>query len=69
MIAMGEQAGRLGESLEKSADYLERDLDVTVKRLVTKLEPALTIIMALMVGLFAAAIYLPIFDIIKGIGK
>ena len=66
MIAMGEEAGRLGESLEKSASYLERELDATVKRLITILEPALTIIVAAMVGLFAMAIYLPMFDVIKG---
>jgi type IV pilus assembly protein PilC len=67
MIAMGEETGKLAESLEKSADYLERELDATVKRLITVLEPALTIIIAAMVGLFALAIYLPMFDVIKGI--
>lgn len=67
MIAMGEEAGRLGESLEKSANYLDRELDATVKRLITRLEPALTIIVAAMVGLFALAIYLPMFDVIRGI--
>jgi len=66
MIAMGEEAGRLGESLEKSANYLDRELDVTIKRLITKLEPALTIIVAAMVGFFALAVYLPMFDVIRG---
>ncbi len=65
MLAVGEQAGKLGESLEKSADYLERELDTTVKRLIAKIEPTLTILMAAIVGLFAVAIYLPMFDIVK----
>ena len=65
MLAVGEQAGKLGESLEKSADYLERELDTTAKRLIARIEPALTILMAMIVGLFAVAIYLPMFDIVK----
>lgn len=69
MLAAGEQVGKLGESLEKSADYLERELDATVKRLIARIEPALTILMAAMVGLFAVAIYLPMFDIVKMIGR
>jgi type IV pilus assembly protein PilC len=66
MISMGEEAGKLGEALGKSADYLERQLDTIVKRLIARLEPILTIIVAAVVGLFALAIYLPLFDIIKG---
>jgi type IV pilus assembly protein PilC len=66
MIAMGEEAGKLGEALEKCADYLERELNAVVKRLIARLEPALTVAVATMVGLFALAIYLPLFDIIKG---
>ena len=66
MIEMGEETGRLGESLEISAGYLERELDTTIKRLIAKLEPALTIAVAAVVGLIAMGIYLPIFDIVKG---
>lgn len=69
MLAAGEQAGKLGESLEKSADYLERELDATIKRFIAKVEPALTILMAAIVGLFAVAIYLPMFDIVKMINR
>ena len=69
MLAVGEEAGRLGESLEKSASYLERELETVVKRLIARIEPTLTILMAGMVGLFAMAIYLPMFDIVKMISR
>jgi len=65
MIASGEEIGKLGFMLEKSADGLERDVDDTVKRLVVKIEPLMTFLMALLVGFIAIAIYLPIFDVIK----
>ena len=69
MISMGEEVGKLGEALEKSANYLDREIDAAVKRLIAKLEPAMTIILAATVGLFALAIYLPMFDIVKGVSN
>jgi type II secretory pathway component PulF len=41
----------------------------TANRIITRIEPMMTIIMAVMVGLFAVAIYLPMFDIVKVIGR
>jgi len=43
-------------------------LNTIVKRLIARLEPILTIVVAAVVGLFALAIYLPLFDIIKVMG-
>ena len=65
MVASGEESGRLGFMLMKSADTLERDVDDIVKRLVVKIEPLMTLIMACAVGFIAISIYLPIFDVIK----
>ncbi|MFH1504235.1 MAG: type II secretion system F family protein [Candidatus Omnitrophota bacterium] len=65
MIASGEESGRLSFMLEKTADGLDKDVDDTVRRLVIKIEPLMTFLMALFVGFIAVAIYLPIFDVIK----
>lgn len=65
MIASGEETGKLDFMLQKAADGLDRDVDDTVKRLVVKIEPLMTFLMALLVGFIAVAIYLPIFDVIK----
>jgi len=65
MIASGEESGKLGFMLEKSADGLEREVDDIVKRLVIKIEPLMTFFMACLVGFIAVSIYMPIFDVIK----
>jgi len=65
MIATGEESGKLGYMLEKSAEGLDREVDDVVKRMVVKIEPLLTFLMAFLVGTIAVAIYLPIFDVIK----
>ena len=62
MAASGEEAGVLSEMLNKGADYLDKDIDRTVKALLVKLEPAMTVIMGAVVGLLLMGVYLPIFD-------
>lgn len=69
MIAAGEEAGALDTMLKKSADFLDRDIDYAVGKLVARLEPLLTVFLAIIVGFIALAIYLPMFDLIAGIAK
>jgi type IV pilus assembly protein PilC len=69
MIAIGEESGTLNQMLEKSADYLEQDIDYKIKRLTTLLEPTLTVGLGLIVGFIAVSIYQPIFDMTKVFGR
>jgi len=65
MAAAGEESGTLPDMLSKSADFLDRDIDRLVKRLIVNLEPLLTVAVAAVIGLILMAVYLPIFDIMK----
>lgn len=65
MVAMGEEVGSLGESLEKSSKFLDREIEDSVKRLMTKIEPATTVLIAGVVGLILLSIYMPMFDVTK----
>lgn len=58
----GEEVGQASQMLNKGADLLDKDIDRTLKALVVKLEPALTIIMGTIVGFILLAVYLPMFD-------
>jgi type II secretory pathway component PulF len=62
LAASGEEAGMLSEMLNKGVDFLEKDINRTVKALVAKLEPAMTIIMGIVVGFTLMALYLPMFS-------
>jgi type IV pilus assembly protein PilC len=53
--------------LNKVADFLDEDIDNALKRLVVRLEPILTLLLALLVGYIAISIYLPMFDIIRNL--
>jgi type IV pilus assembly protein PilC len=62
LVASGEEAGILPEMLEKGADLLDKDIDRMTTALLVKLEPALTVIMGLLIGLILMGVYLPMFD-------
>ncbi len=58
-----EETGSDIEQLERLAILLNRDLDGRTERLKTILNPLILIILALMVGMIAAAIILPMYEI------
>jgi type IV pilus assembly protein PilC len=62
LVLSGEEAGILPEMLEKGADLLDRDIDRMTTALLMKLEPALTVIMGVIIGLILIGVYLPMFD-------
>jgi type IV pilus assembly protein PilC len=58
----GEQAGMLGQMLNKGVDFLEKDIERITTSLLVKLEPMLTLGMGAVIGLILLAVYLPMFD-------
>jgi len=65
MVGLGEEVGNMSESLEKSARFLDREIEDQVKRLMAMIEPMTTVVIAAVVGLILMAIYLPMFDVMK----
>jgi type IV pilus assembly protein PilC len=63
MIAVGEESGSLEAILAEVAHFYDRDVEYTVKRLTTLLEPLLTAFLSLIVGFVVVALYLPIFSL------
>ncbi len=58
----GEEAGVLPEMLSKGADFLDKDIERTVNALLVRLEPALVIVMGVIIAFLLMSVYLPIFD-------
>jgi type IV pilus assembly protein PilC len=58
----GEETGLLPKMLSKGADFLDKDIDRAIKGLLVKLEPALTVMLGVIVGFVLIAVYLPMFD-------
>jgi type IV pilus assembly protein PilC len=62
MAVSGEQVGKLAQMLAKGVDLIDRDIERMIAILVIKLEPVLTVVMGLIVGLVLLGVYLPMFD-------
>ncbi len=63
MCAIGEESGALDHMLEKTAEHYEREVDRTVARLSTLLEPFIMVVLGLLIGGLVMALYLPIFQL------
>lgn len=62
LAAAGEEAGIMPEMLGKGVDFLDKDINRTLNALLVKLEPALTVIMGVVIGFILLGVYLPMFD-------
>lgn len=67
MLKMGEQTGKLDDSLMTVAEYYEREVESTVKALTTAIEPAIMVVLGLGVGFLIFAIITPIYKVISSI--
>lgn len=65
MVAIGEQAGQVDVMMEKVSDYYERETNYMIKNLSTLIEPILLLVMGVMVGFLALAIYMPMWDMMN----
>ena len=67
MMAVGEEAGRLDESLQEAAAFYQRELERDLRLMTTLLEPALILLVGAVVGFIIFAMLLPIFQIGQGL--
>jgi type II secretory pathway component PulF len=65
LVSAGESSGTLGVSCIRAADILDRNLDHSLKRMTSLIEPLMMIVMGCTVGAIALSILLPIYDISK----
>lgn len=66
-IATGEQSGQLDISLLFLADYLDEENEQMLTTLTRLLEPVILVLMGLIVGVMAVALFLPLFDLTSAI--
>ena len=63
LLAVGEETGRLDDMLLQIAKSYDRDLRRSLKRLVALLEPAIIVVMGLIIGLMVVSLLYSIFSI------
>jgi type IV pilus assembly protein PilC len=64
MVNVGEQTGSMDEMLTKVADFYDDEVDTAVASLTTLLEPAIIVVLGVVIGGLVIAMYLPIFKLV-----
>ena len=65
MVAVGEEAGNLDEMLREVSVHYDSEVEYATRRLTTAMGPVLIVAMAVLVGFFALAVYMPMWDLAK----
>jgi type IV pilus assembly protein PilC len=69
MVEVGESTGALQEMLNSLADFYDEEIETEVARFITLIEPALLVIMGLVIATVVLALYMPLFELTSVIGR
>ncbi len=67
LVRIGEETGTLDEHLATAADFYEQEVDRALRVMTTVLEPALIIVIGLVVGFVAVSIIMPMYGLLGAI--
>lgn len=67
MINIGEESGALDDLLYKTADFYDQEVENSMEKMTTMLEPILIIFMAFVVGFIVISMAMPMFDMVNTI--
>ena len=67
MVRAGEESGILEGNLASMAELYEREVDDTLATATSFLEPAITVVMGVVIGLIALSVLLPMFSLLNAI--
>ncbi|HQX90967.1 MAG TPA: type II secretion system F family protein [Thermomonas sp.] len=68
MMQVGEESGALDSMLLKTADTFEQETSVAMDRLLAALVPAVTLVLAVVVGVVILSVLTPIYDLTNVVG-
>lgn len=64
MVQVGETTGALDQMLSDVSDFLDEEVETRMQRVLGLIEPAMLVIMALLVALLLVAVYLPMYSLL-----
>jgi type IV pilus assembly protein PilC len=63
MVEVGESTGALQEMLNSLADFYDEEIDTEVERFIKLIEPALLVLMGIVIAAVVLALYMPLFEL------
>jgi type II secretory pathway component PulF len=62
-LRSGERSGQVGSIMLSMADFLDEDNETILRSLTSVIEPLILVVMGVLIGLVATAMFLPLFDL------
>jgi len=69
LFTIGEETGNIDEMMNKAGNYLDNEVNASVKALISAMEPLLTVALGIIVGFIIFSLYIPIFTLIQKAGS
>lgn len=68
MVEVGESTGALQDMLNSLADFYDEEIETTMARFITLIEPTLLVIMGIIIATLLLALYMPVFQLSSAVG-
>lgn len=68
LVEVGISSGKITEVLDKIAEQYEKEVDVSLKRITSMIEPLMIVVVGLLAGTVVIAIFLPMFEMTSNMG-
>jgi len=68
MISVGEETGTMETTMQKIAEFYDEEVDRSIKRLTSIIEPVMILLIAVFVGIIVIAMIMPIFSLEEQLG-
>ena len=69
MIYIGEESGSLGTILKNAAEYFDTESDNAIQRMIALLEPAMILVLGVIIGFAVISVLQPIYQMYNSIGN
>jgi type IV pilus assembly protein PilC len=69
MVEVGESTGALEEMLNSLADFYDEEIETEVGRFITLIEPAILVVMGIVIAVVVLALYMPLFELTSVISR
>ena len=68
LIEVGISSGKITDVLDKIAEQYEKEVDVSLKRITSMIEPLMIVVVGILAGTVVIAIFLPMFEMTSNMG-
>jgi type IV pilus assembly protein PilC len=69
MVDVGESTGALEEMLNSLADFYDEEIETEVGRFITLIEPAILVVMGVVIAVVVLALYMPLFELTSVVSR